>query len=59
MLQLFAEQNLKQRGEVDHRLVRVFDVFAGKVFAAPKAQQRRLGDVHLACEEIAARWDMN
>jgi hypothetical protein len=59
VLQLFAEQNLKQRGEVDHRLVRVFDVFAGKVFVAPKAQQRRLGDVHLACEEIAARWDMN
>ncbi len=59
VLQLFAEQNLKQQGEVDHRLVRVFDVFAGKVFVAPKAQRRRLGDVHLACEEIAARWDMN
>ncbi len=59
VLQLFAEQNLKQRGVVDHRLVRVFDVFAGKVFVAPKAQQRRLGDVHLACEEIAARWDLN
>lgn len=59
VLQLFAEQNLKQRGEVDHRLVRVFDVFAGKVFVAPKAQRRRLGDVQLACEEIAARWDMN
>jgi hypothetical protein len=39
--------------------VRVFDVFAGKVFVAPKARQRRLGDVQLACEEIAARWDMN
>jgi hypothetical protein len=59
VLQLFAEQHLKQRGEVDHRLVRVFDVFAGKVFVAPRAQRRRLGDVQLACEEIAARWDMN
>ena len=59
VLQLFAEQNLQQQGEVDHRLVRVFDVFAGKVFVAPKAQLRRLGDVQLACEEIAARWDMN
>jgi hypothetical protein len=29
------------------------------MFVAPKAQQRRLGDVHLTCEEIAARWDMN
>ncbi|RKI58439.1 hypothetical protein D7X55_26870 [Corallococcus sp. AB049A] len=33
----------QRRGEVDPRLVRVFDVFAGKVFVAPKAQQRRLG----------------
>jgi hypothetical protein len=49
VLQLFAEQHLKQRGEVDPRLVRVFDVFAGKVFVAPKTQQRRLGDVRLAC----------
>jgi hypothetical protein len=59
VLQTYAEQHLRQLGPVDHRLVRVFDVFAGKVFVAPKAQTRRLGDLELACEEIAARWGMN
>lgn len=59
VLQRFAEQHLTQRGPVDHRLVRVFDVFAGKVFVAPKAQQRRMGDLHLACEEISALWPLN
>lgn len=59
VLQTYAEQRLEQRGPVDHRLVRVFDVFAGRVFVAPKARQRRLSDVQLACEEIAARWDVN
>ncbi len=59
VLQAHAEQHLKQLGPVDHRLVRVFDVFAGKVYVAPKARTRRLGDVELACEEIAARWPLN
>lgn len=59
VLQRYAEQHLTQRGPVDHRLVRVFDVFAGKVFVAPKAQQRRWGDLQLACEEISALWPMN
>ena len=59
VLQAHAEQHLQQLGPVDHRLVRVFDVFAGKVFVAPKARTRRLSDVLLACEEIAARWPLN
>lgn len=59
VLHMYAEQHLQQRGPVDHRLVRVFDVFAGKVYVAPKAQQRRLGNLELACAEIAACWSMN
>ncbi|MBJ6765673.1 hypothetical protein JGU66_33380 [Myxococcaceae bacterium JPH2] len=59
VLQEYAEQRLEQQGVVDHRLVRVFDVFAGRVFVAPRARQRRLSDVRLACEEIAARWDVH
>ncbi|AGC44533.1 hypothetical protein MYSTI_03220 [Myxococcus stipitatus DSM 14675] len=59
VLQRFAEERLEQRGPVDPRLVGVFDVFAGRLFVAPRAQQRRLNDVALACEEIAGRWDRN
>ncbi|XXF80845.1 hypothetical protein P2318_14120 [Myxococcaceae bacterium GXIMD 01537] len=59
VLNVYAQQHLQQLGPVDHRLVRVFDVFAGKVHVAPKAQTRRLGDLELACEEIAARWPVN
>jgi hypothetical protein len=59
VLQMYAEQHLQQRGPVDHRLVRVFDVFAGKVYVAPKAQQRRLGNLQVACAEIAACWGVN
>ena len=59
VLHMYAEQHLQQKGPVDHRLVRVFDVFAGKVYVAPKAQQRRLGNLEVACAEIAACWDVN
>ncbi|WP_163778611.1 hypothetical protein [Myxococcus vastator] len=59
VLQRYAEERLEQRGPVDPQLVGVFDVFAGRLFQAPKAQQRRMNDVRLACEEIAARWDVH
>jgi hypothetical protein len=59
VLHMYAEQHLQQKGPVDHRLVRVFDVFAGKVYVAPKAQQRRLGNLQVACAEIAACWGVN
>lgn len=59
VLHRYAEQRLEQRGPVDPRLVGVFDVFAGRLYFAPRAQQRRMNDVKLACEEIAARWDVN
>ncbi len=56
VLQRYAEERLEQRGLVDPRLIGVFDVFAGRLFQAPRARQRRMNDVVLACEEIAARW---
>ncbi|MCP3161442.1 hypothetical protein [Myxococcus qinghaiensis] len=59
VLHRFAEERLEQRGPVDPRLVGVFDVFAGRLFMAPKSQQRRLNDVLLACEEIAGCWNRN
>ena len=59
VLQRYAEERLEQRGPVDPRLVGVFDVFAGRLFQAPRAQQRRMNDVVLACEEIAARWPVH
>jgi hypothetical protein len=59
VLHRYAEQHLEQRGPVDPRLVGVFDVFAGTLHFAPRAQHRRMNDVKLACEEIAARWDVN
>jgi hypothetical protein len=59
LLQSFAEQHLKHLGPVEHRLIRVVDVFAGTLFEAPKANTRRLHDVELACEEIGALWSMH
>ncbi len=56
LLQSFAERHLRHLGPVDHRLVRVVDVFAGTLFHAPRANARRLHDVELACEEIGALW---
>lgn len=52
----FAEKHLDAKGRIDGRLVLTLDVFAGRVFAAPRARTRRLDDVTAACEEIAARW---
>jgi len=56
LLQAFAEQHLAPLGPVEPKLVRVVDVFAGREYLPPKARARRLCDVQLACEEIAARW---
>jgi hypothetical protein len=58
LLQAFCEQHLSVLGQVDPRLVRVVDVFAGHEYQAPRARSRRLNDVQLACEEIAARWPL-
>ncbi len=56
LLRAFTEQHLAPIGPVDARRLLVVDVFAGRVYTAPRASARRLCDVRLACEEIAARW---
>jgi len=45
------------RGVVDYRHCFVVDVFAGKVFIAPRTLKRRWQDVEAACREIALHWD--
>jgi len=34
----------------------VLDVFGEAVYAAPRAQARRLRDIQVACEDIALSW---
>jgi hypothetical protein len=52
----FTALHLRAHGSVDHRLVRVVEVFGGRVFPAARATARRLSAIAAACEEIAARW---
>lgn len=56
MLHQFGEQHLVGRGLTVHRNFHVVDVFAGRVFTAPRAFARRRADVDAACEEITSRW---
>lgn len=56
VLEEFANRNPLGGARVDGSVVLVVDIFAGRVFRAPRARTRRLDDVTAACEEIAARW---
>jgi hypothetical protein len=40
----------------DHRLCRVIDVFARRVYAAPRSFIRRRSEIQAACMEIARAW---
>lgn len=51
------EKNLSSPEHVDPSLCYVVDVPTGTVSCAPKANKKRLGDLHAAGEEIAARWE--
>ena len=51
------EKNLSSPEHVDPSLCYVVDVPTGTVSCAPKANKKRLSDLHAAGEEIAARWD--
>lgn len=57
VLRQYAEEVISA-AEVDNRLCVVVDVFAGKLFAAPKAYKRRMRDIEAACEEISRAWPM-
>jgi len=53
LLYLWAAEHL---GSVAATQCRVLDVFAGRIYGAPKAYVRRRHNLHDACEEIAVRW---
>lgn len=56
LLHEYAEHHLSDRGHPSFRQFHVIDVFAGRIFSAPRAFVRRRADVEAACEEIASRW---
>lgn len=56
LLLIYAEQHLSQHGVPLARLCMSYDVFAGKVVAAPNAYKSRLENMRFSCEEVALRW---
>ncbi len=52
----YAEEALAQVGEADRRLTFVIDVFAKKIFQAPKAFKQRRDVLQYSCQEIYERW---
>jgi hypothetical protein len=56
LLHEFGERYLSDRGQPTFRHFYVIDVFARRIYTAPRAFIRRRGEVEAACEEIASRW---
>jgi hypothetical protein len=56
ILYRYAQERLSQDKKVDYRLCHVIDVFARKIYRAPRTYKQRLKDVEAACEEIARVW---
>jgi hypothetical protein len=52
----FAERFLALTATADYRLCLAIDVFAGKIYTAPRARTRRRNDLAAACDEIARAW---
>jgi hypothetical protein len=52
----FGQRYLADRGVPDYRQFYVIDVFAKRIYTAPRAFIRRRSDIEAACEEIASRW---
>lgn len=57
VLMKYGEEQLDHRGKFDHRQVLVMDVFAEKVYSAPRATVAYLKEAEANCEEIAFQWD--
>jgi hypothetical protein len=53
----YASKNLSEIGQACSRICYVYDVFAGKVWSAPRAINRRLKDIEAAADEIARAWN--
>lgn len=57
LLHQWVEQHLATEDEpANHKACLVLDVFAQRVWTAPRAHRRRRADLAVACEEIALRW---
>jgi hypothetical protein len=57
ILRVFLESRLEGSPlAVDRELCQVADVFASRVFAAPRAYKRRMEDVAVACDSIRRLW---
>lgn len=56
VLYRYLAEHLSSENAVDHRNCFVVDVFAGRIFQAPKTFKRNMGHVRAACNEIATIW---
>ena len=56
VLQRFASEWLASYGDVDYRKCHTLDVFAQKIYSAPRAYRRRQNDIDAACTEISRIW---
>lgn len=56
LLQRYTSEFFRSDGVIDHNLCRTIDVFAERIYYAPRAFRRRLNDIEAACEEINRAW---
>lgn len=56
VLHQFLEEYYSHLGVPDYRSCLVVDIFAGKLFAAPRTYKRRRQDIEAACLEIGLMW---
>jgi len=57
ILHQYLDTHQQRTGTVDYRHCLVIDVFAQKVFAAPRTYKRRRADIEAACLEITLAWE--
>ncbi len=57
ILHEYGELFLSHLGLATYRNFFVIDVFAQRIYSAPRAWVRRRSEVDAACEEIASRWE--
>jgi hypothetical protein len=57
ILHQYLDTHQQRTGTVDYRHCLVVDVFAEKVYAAPRTYKRRRTDIEAACLEITLAWE--
>jgi len=56
LLHWYAEESFSERGDARSDLCFVLDVFAQKIFSAPRSFSQRRNLLNASCQEIADRW---